>query len=375
MTHNQYKILIVDDSKSNLRILGATFEDAGFIVYSASNVKTAQELLILHKTQLDLVLSDIQMPGLTGFDLVKWMKSELSEIKDIPILLITSQLPDSEHRILGLSLGAVDYLLRSLDPQELVIRVTHAIDNFANIKNLRHSLESTECLASTGRLFAASNHEIKNVTQIIYIVSGILERELNPNKMDVPETCQQALKMLQQSSQLLVDITRMIGGIVHNGDSPMGRVDLRNVVDQVALMTKPLLKNEVDVEFAIGSSQWVFGSSTFLQQILINLILNARDAILENKADSQGKIAIHIEPVENDSIALVVIDNGSGFPSRDTRTDFQPFASTKQMRGGSGLGLWLSSHLANKMGGSLTLSSEGPGRGATATVVLKKGGE
>lgn len=372
MQRQQYSVLIVDDNRSNLRILGATFEDNGFTIYSASSVETAQETLTKHSHEIDLVLSDIQMPGLSGFDLVKWMKAENNPIKDIPILLITSQLPESENRILGLSLGAVDYLLRALDPQELVIRVTQAIERFNHIKNLRTSLESSENLASAGRLFAASNHEIKNITQIIQFMTGILARELHPSKVATSDTCQQALKMLQQSSTMLANVTKMIGGIVGNSETPLGAIVLESLVSQIASLTKPLLKGHIDLSFDAGACDSVIGSETFLQQILINLILNARDAIDESRTDGSGKITIQCSSIDDTFVELKVIDNGAGFPARDTRKSFQPFASTKQMRGGTGLGLWLSSHLAEKMGASLTLESEGPGRGATAKLTLKK---
>lgn len=364
-------LLIVDDNKVNQRILGATFEDGGFNIHLASSVEEAQVKLREHLDDVDLVLSDIQMPGLSGFDLVKWMKSEASAIKDIPILLITSQMPETENRILGLSLGAVDYFERSLDPQELVLRATHAIEHYNHIKSLKRSLETTENLVSTGRLFAASNHEIKNVAQFIWLATGIMERELETIDQPVSETYQQAFKMLQRSSSLLSDMTKMISGLVSHTDADMGPVDVCSLLEQVFVMVKPMLKGRIDLSSQTSGSMSIFGNPTYLKQILINLILNARDAIDEAKSQNPGKIVIKAD-LREDHIALSVVDNGVGFPEEETRCAFQPFASTKQLRGGTGLGLWFSAQLVQKMQGTLTLSSKGLGRGAEANIMLKR---
>jgi signal transduction histidine kinase len=371
LQQKNFTILLVDDNFPNLKILGDTFRDSGFAILTASSVEAAQDQLKTHTDDIDLVLSDIQMPGLTGFDLVSWMKAEKGPIGAIPILLITSQLPETENRIKGLSLGAVDYLLRSLDPEELVIRATHAIESFTQIRGLRQTLEHTENLASTGRLFAASNHEIKNVAQIIRMGVNVLERELSPES-GASETCQRAIGMLAQSSTLLTDITKLIGGLVSNSEAPSGSLELTGLIRNVATMVKPLLKKDVELACDVPEQVSVLGSSTFVKQILINLLLNARDAIEEVKSEFRGRIVINIAAKDGE-VDVVVTDSGVGFPSEETRSDFQPFASTKQLRGGTGLGLWLSSHLAQKMGGRLTLSSHGLGKGARATLTLKRG--
>ena len=371
MYGNKLSILIVDDDRANLFVLAATFDDHGFNTFTANSVEHAQALLTEQANRIDLVISDIQMPRLTGFDLVQWMKGQANGIGSIPILLITSQMSDTEHRIKGLSLGAVDYLSKSLDMEELVLRAKHAIENFNQIRTLRNTLEKTESLVSTGRLFAASNHEIKNVAQIIQMAFGILERELKPEKVQISSTAQQAVKILGQSSCLLSDVTKMIGSIVTNTEASIGPIDVNAVICNVVSMIRSLLKSEVELSYDPQESIWALGSTTFLKQILINLILNARDAIEEKKESSRGKITVKI--LKNDAdYEICVIDNGVGFPAEETRLEFQAFASTKQLRGGTGLGLWLSSQLAQKMKGTLALSSKGVGQGAEAKIKLKR---
>ena len=369
-----WSILIVDDNKANLRILGATFEDDGFVVHETTCVEDAQRLLVTSSDKIDLVLSDIQMPGLTGLDLLKWVKAQGPFTSQIPVLLITSQMPKTEDRVLGLSLGATDYLLRSLDPQELVIRVRHAIENFTRIKTLKRSLETTETLASTGRLFAASNHEIKNVSQIIKLATGVLTRELEQTEVPISECCTMALKMLNHSSDLLSEVTKMIGSIVSGAPATLGPLDIKDILNQVVSMMQPMLKSQIDIAFHHSDSSplYVQGVSTFLKQILINLILNARDAIDEAKVDGRGHIDIRIETTAASTLEVTVKDNGVGFSNQQIRSIFEPFSSTKQLRGGTGLGLWLSSLLAGKMHGTLRLQSEGPSLGVTAALTLQK---
>ena len=205
----------------------------------------------------------------------------------------------------------------------------------------------------------------------VQMAFGILEGELYREKIQISATGQQAITILSQSSSLLADVTRMIGSLVTNSEAPVGPVDLDSVVNHVATMIQALLKSEVELSYVSSSPAWVLGSATFLKQVLINLLLNARDAIEEKKEISRGKIVVKISESELD-YEVSVFDNGIGFPVEETRFEFQPFASTKQLRGGTGLGLWLSAELMQKMGGILSLCSKGLGQGAEAKITLKK---
>lgn len=373
MAPKKHKILIVDDQTPNLRILECTFKTEGFDVLTAKDVESAQAIILAKRDEIDLVLSDIQMPGLTGFDLVRWAKS--IELNEVPILLITSQLPEPKHRIFGLALGAVDYVLRALDPRELVLRVRRSIEHFSQLRALRTSLDDSQNLAAVGRLMAASNHEVKNLAQMIKFASAILSREMGGDRTPNKDTIAQGLHALKEASTLLGDVTKNMQGMIGNAHHTIGPIDVSTLTKQVIEMVKPLMKGVyIDFNQEGTAALWAEGCTTPFKQLLINLILNAKEAIREISPPEGGLISITISETA-DQLQLSVTDNGVGFPHEEIRTNFPAFATTKQMRGGKGLGLWLSNQFAITMGGSLSLSSSGPGKGACACVLLKRGAE
>jgi C4-dicarboxylate-specific signal transduction histidine kinase len=364
------RILIVDDDRANRRILQKMFEAEGFVALNADSVEAAQKIIETEPEKIDLVLSDIQMPGKTGFDLVRWMKQRQPDANEVPVLLITSALPEPENRIFGLSLGAIDYVLRSLDSRELILRVTRAIEHFEQLKNLRSTLEDTEDLASAGRLMAATNHEIGNLAQIAKSTASFLNDSLGKKNLD--DLTLRALRSMKASCDMLADVSKTMGAMIGRGPTMSTLINLTKEVQSVVEMTKPLLKNcTVDLHVP-PEDIWVSAVATHLKQILINFLINARDAIREMNNAVSGHISIHVQPTDANWVRITVRDNGVGLPESGSRDEFQAFASTKQLRGGKGLGLWLSSRFAREMGGNLSLSSEGAGKGATATLELRR---
>jgi signal transduction histidine kinase len=182
------------------------------------------------------------------------------------------------------------------------------------------------------------------------------------------------LQMLLQSSQLMSEVTKLIGSIMGKQTAAIGAVELRKLLNSMIAMVRPLIKENAELLYDPSSEPvFVTGSETFIKQIMINLILNARDAVEEKKLEGRkGLITLRLMETSDQKIKLAVTDNGIGLAAKETRREFQAFASTKQLRGGTGLGLWLSSHLAQKMRATLALSSEGPGLGATAEVIFQK---
>ena len=329
-------------------------------------------LLKSQQSPYDLILSDVNMPEESGFDLITWAKLQKAGISDVPVLFITSELPEPEHRIRGLALGAVDYVSRSLDIDELVLRVQHAISNFRRLSRLRKSLEDSEKHALAGRLLAASNHEIKNLATLVKVSTDQLAKidiANNPNKGDFRS---QLIEALRESSSLLVNISRNIGNLVNTRDGVTAPVDLIHACNQAVLILRPQI-SPMSLKFTSATSApcWIAGNRTSIMQVLINLVLNSGDAIRELEIESAGQITISVKS-KGENVEVTVTDNGIGFSEAGSRESFTAFESTKHLRGGQGLGLWLCQQLAEAMGGKLTLNSPGPGLGATAVLELNK---
>ncbi len=364
------KVLVVDDNPSTLKLMATLFAEEGLAVALAGSVAEAKERL-QGSERFDLVLSDIQMPRETGFDLLQWIKEKDSPFINLPVLLTTAELPEIEYRLKGLSLGAVDYVVRPVDLKELVIRSLHAMEHVERIRRLEHTLEQSESLALTGQLLAAGNHEVKNLAMII---SGTAERVEKIFQGSAGPLGDSALKSLQQSTSLLVDIVRQMQFLQNESPSHIETINLvellRDIVTLMGDRVAPCLL-EIDVSQAPDGFAWVEGRVTGIKQILINLILNGNEAIREKAPIEGGAISV-ILVSDQGGWSIKVRDNGIGLPEAGVLTQFKAFNTTRKLRGGQGLGLWLCQKLAHLMGGQLSLSSEGVGKGATAT--LKLGG-
>ena len=172
------QVLIVDDNEAILKLLGTLFQEEGMTVRLAQSAKAAREIIEAAQGNFDLVLSDILMPGESGFDLLKWIKRPESPYAELPVLLMTAQLPEAENRLKGLAMGAVDYVVRPVEMRELVLRAVNAINHFQRVKYLETMLQDAGHLATVGRVLAASSHEIKNLATLVNLASERLTRLL-----------------------------------------------------------------------------------------------------------------------------------------------------------------------------------------------------
>jgi len=359
------RILIVDDNAAILKLLGSLFAEESIEVRLAGSAAAAKELLEAEHDHFDLVLTDIAMPGESGFDLLTWMKRPDSRHSELPVLLMTAQLPEAEYRLKGLSLGAVDYVVRPLDLRELVIRSINAINHFQRVKHLEHMLQDAGHLATVGRLLAASSHEIKNLAALVNLASDRLTRLLEG--INIGTQAQQLLKTLTESSSLLTDVARNTTSLLDPPGANLRPIDLASLVNTISgLMQTRVHPNVITVDV---DPLWAVGHANRIKQVLINLILNASEAIGELSPPEGGCISVSVKRLD-DKVAIEVRDNGIGLTTAGERTEFQAFATTKKLRGGQGLGLWLCARLLDGMGGQLSLRSEGVGLGATARISL-----
>lgn len=361
------KILVVDDNPAVLRLLGSLFEEHGMTVILAKSVPEAKIALEANQWTFDLVLSDISMPGETGFDLLSFIKRDDSPNRDLPVLLTTAQLPEAENRVKGLAMGAVDYVVRPIELSELVLRAAHAIEHFKRLRTLETSLENSENLAVVGRLLAASHHEIKNLVAVVSLAAEHATKCFAPV---ADARGAEALRSLSQAAELLTDISRNVTGLLQPSAAAPRALDVTRLMKDVADLMQARVK-PCRLEVTTPSAPvWGLAHDVRVKQILINLILNAHDAIQELDAASGGLIRLSIR-LDGGSLKVTVSDNGMGFEPAGERREFKAFATTKRLRGGQGLGLWLCSTLAHNMGGCLTLRSAGVGEGAEATLTLR----
>ncbi|QLE44122.1 response regulator [Nostoc sp. C052] len=408
-------ILIVDDMPTNLEIISSTLEDAGFEVAIALDGLSAIEQAQLND-ELDLILLDVMMPGIDGFETCQRLKSNPAT-SHIPIIFMTA-LSDTANKIRALELGAVDYITKPFSEQEVLARVktqtklyrlsrnleqqvvertTQLSQTLVELKNSQIQLVQREKLSALGNLVAGVAHEINNP---IGFLSGNIEPALDYindlfglvdlYQQEYPQpsaTIQNEIKTIDLD-YIREDLPKLIGSMCEgvrriqdissslrtfsraDTDRPVA-YNLHDGIDSTILILKHRLKaNELRPEIQVitdyGDLPPVECYAGQLNQVFMNILANAIDAFDEIaqeksfdelKANPQ-KIIIHTEVLEN-QVLIQIQDNGTGIPEAVKVRVFDHLFTTKEVGKGTGLGLAIAHQIVvDKHGGSLEVQSE-----------------
>jgi signal transduction histidine kinase len=404
------KILIADDSAAYRRVIQTMLGPA----YEFLLVESAEEALRKSIAFCpDLVISDLIMAGMDGYELCRRIKAEAA-LRHVPVILLTSKTGD-ESRAAGLEVGADDYLFKPIRPRELTARVssllrlrraTLALEEQArqletaneSLKKAQAELIRSEKLASLGQLVAGIAHELNNPLNYIYGNTNFLSEYVSTllglvDKIetlpDLSESQRAALKELENDADLEYvkrDMAKLLDGLrlgaeraaeivkglrafARAGSSNMQleEVDLASTVDVALTVLRHELRDRIEVHRHFDEVPKVRCDASRVSQVLVNLILNASQAI-------EGKGDIHLS-IRSDGpmVGIAVRDTGPGIAEDIRPKVFDPFFTTKPVGQGTGLGLSISYGIVEQHGGRIEIASE-KGKGATFTVLLPVSG-
>jgi signal transduction histidine kinase len=308
----------------------------------------------------DLVIADVEMPGLDGFGLVRHLHADPT-LSAIPVLLLSGQAGE-DSRLEGLEAGAHDYLVKPFSARELLAKV----ECHLAISRQRRRLE--ELMASREAFFAAASHELRNPINALQLqLLGILHRprrEPRTPELDwVDARVGKAVDQLGRVTALLdelLDVSRIASGRL---PLALDDVDLAEVAnDVIARLALPQQEQITStLESTIG--RW---DRARLEQVITNLVTNALKY-------GEGKpIEVMVTPHEGGA-RLEVSDRGIGVAAEHHERIFERFerAVTDRRYAGFGLGLWIASRIVEEFGGVLSVRSA-PGEGATFIVDLPR---
>ena len=372
-------ILIVDDERHNRELLQVMLEAEGYAFLTAASGEEA--LAIVSQQAPDLILLDIVMPGIDGYQVTAKVKSDVAT-RNIPVVLVTA-LDDRNARMLGLSAGVEDFLTKPVDRAELIVRVR----NLLRLKAATEELQTALTEAREARLVAdeansaktlflrAMSHELRTPLNAITGYTELLE--LGIRGAVNPEQIQDLGRIKRAAAYL----TRLINDVL-----TVARLEGARPLHLIAIAINPVLAEveglcalqakEKGVELTVRPCEpgvHVTADAERFQQILLNLITNA---IKFSSADSS--IAVTCRG-DSDMVSVRVKDTGVGIGLLDIDRVFEPFVQidrhlTNAAHQGVGLGLSISRELARAMHGDLTLQSI-EGVGSTFTLTLPTAAE
>ncbi len=426
MTHKTATLLVVDDEANNRNVIVAQLKNEGYAIMTAGSGEEALELI---DQQLpDLILLDVMMPGISGFDVAEILKSE-ERTANIPIIMVTA-LSDSKSRLAGLTNGVEEFLTKPVARAELVMRIRNLLrlkeyqdelSSYSNsleervaestleLENANLQLSGTqtqllqaEKLAALGQLAAGVAHEINNpvgyVNSNLGTLKGYLKDMLDilqayerinrqqppdpaelialnqlKDKLELDYICEDAPQLIDESLEGLLRVRTIVQDLksfAHIDGQPEWKLaDLHECLDS----TLNIANNEIKYpaksvkEYGVIPEIECLGSQ--LNQVFLNLLVNAAHAIPDS---TPGTITVRTACTD-DEVSVEISDTGCGIPAANLLRIFDPFFTTKPIGQGTGLGLSLSYGIVQRHGGRIEVRSEvreDVGRGTTFRVVL-----
>ena len=229
--------------------------------------------------------------------------------------------------------------------------------------------EHTDKLASVGRLAAGVGHEINNPLAIINQKTGLIEDLLSMSEpFEHKETIEQCLQVVDQSVDRCRAITHRLLGFARRTEVCSEKVDINETIKEVLqFLENSMTYSRIKIELKLGDHLPALTSDRLqLQQILLNIINNAIDAI-----GKDGEVSIVTHLVAGD-IRIVIQDNGPGIDEKTLSHIFETFYTTKETGKGTGLGLSITYGLIKKLGGDITVRSKlNAGTAFTLTLPLE----
>lgn len=419
------RVLVVEDSPTQARLLRLILEAEGFTVDVSGDGPAA--LRQLASAPFDLVVSDVLMPGLTGFELCRMIKADPA-LRGVPVVLVTT-LREPLEIVQALEAGADTFIRKPYEPDALVVRLRSLLDRRAHLpkdtaptlrrrrdddpsfrveavfngktisvpadsEQILHLLLGTfedvvrantllrereeelsvakkeleEAARMKDIFFATLSHELRTpLTAIVGWVHILKEGQTDPAVVQrAVETIERNLNVQNTLIADLLDVSRIVSGKL---DLEMGALDLHALVRASVDSARPTASaNGIGLELVISRiSAPILGDPARLQQVITNLLNNSLKFTARG-----GRVVVSLAEKESKAV-LTVADSGSGIPPEVLPFVFERFrqasvADTKA--GGLGLGLAIVKHIVEVHEGTVTAASAGAGQGSTFTVTL-----
>ena len=370
INRSDYKILIVDDVVSNVLLLKILLSNEKYQVCTANCGKMCIEQAKNEKP--DLILLDVMMPDISGFDTAVILKKDPAT-REIPIIFLTA-LNNPSDLVHGFKVGANDFLTKPFNKEELLVRVMHQITLVAAKRLIQQQNEELrQTIGNRDKMYSVIAHDLRSPMASIRMVLNLVVSAVTPESVG-----QELFDLLDNANRESEEVHDLLDNLLKWTKSQTGRLtvvmqdlDLNDIIPGVVdIFTMIASTKHIKLNYrATDAPLVVRADNDMLKTIVRNLMSNAIKFSPE-----ESSIDIIMQP-EGDYAKISVRDHGVGISPERLGNLFKKGETTYGTGGeeGSGLGLQLCADFANKIGGSVTVDSTlGEGSTFSVLVPLKK---
>ncbi len=410
MSVGRVKILLVDDRAENLLALEAILEPLGQSLVSAHSGEEALKCVLQH--EFAVILLDVQMPEMNGFDVAQIIKSR-EKSRFIPIIFLSAINKEDSYVFKGYSMGAVDYVFKPFNPDVLRSKVAVFVDLYlkqeqikeqsellaeserrelelqhraelleseaksaaqlAELNNQLHNrqMELEQAMGVRNRFYASMSHELRTpINAVIGYSTLLIDNIYGPLNEKQREGLQRTLKAARHLLELVndvLDLSKIEAGKIELALQP---VNVGALIDDLFVTVRPLAdEHDSQLSFEVSAEPpTITTDPRRVRQILLNLLSNAI------KFGRRKPINVQATPTESGGVVISVIDHGEGISEEDKARVFEEFVQVSPtQQPGTGLGLPISRRLATLLDGSLEMESV-LGEGSTFRLILPREG-
>lgn len=408
---SQPVVLVVDDNPSNIKVLGYMLMKEGYRIVIAQSGMEALKYVDLNLP--DLFLLDIIMPQISGFELCRMLKKK-AKTKDIPVIFITA-LTNTEDKLKAFQIGGEDYITKPFIQEEVIARINLVIEQrrikielqkareelehkveerTQEVKAMQSQLIMKEKMASIGLLAAGIAHELNNPINFVYTnfdtlrenacdlrtllkkYKKIIEKiepadalfadlqELNEfeENINLPFILKDLDKLFLESREGFQRISSIIKSMLNfstvDDSNRLIEFDINRGIQDTLVISRNAYKYHANIVTELGDIPSIFCHPQQLNQVFLNLIVNAAQSIAVQNREDKGTIKIKTYH-EGENVYCEFSDDGAGVPEEIQARIFEPFFTTKEAGKGTGLGLSISYDIVvHKHNGTLSIKSD-----------------
>ncbi len=353
---NKYEVLIVDDIPENLQVISNILYPEGLGISIATNGKEALEVVSMKS--FDLILLDISMPEMDGFEVCDRLKQD-TKTQNIPIIFLTARIQPKDI-IRGFEVGAVDYVTKPYNTAELVARVfTHLELKKSRDLISNQNQELRQLNATRDKLFSIISHDLKSpIATSVGFAKLLIDQFDNYDKEKIKRSLDLIYASTKQGLNLLETLLEWSKAQTGKLNWNPQRVNLKEIVDEnIALLNNIALDKNIVQKSSIQENLFVFADFHMLSTVIRNLLMNALKF-----TKRKGEVIVSANKVDNNHVEVNVKDTGIGIRKENLKKLFRNdmFYMTKgtENEKGSGLGLSLCKEFVEKNGGKIWAESE-----------------